>query len=72
MGINQLKSLNKNNLKRTKNFKIFLKNLDEKKYWKNYNVKGSCNYAFPIILNTNSLKKRDYFEKQLNKHLIIR
>ncbi len=70
MGINQLKSLNKNNLKRTKNFKIFLKNLDEKKYWKNYNVKGSCNYAFPIILNTNSLKKRDYFEKQLNKHNI--
>ena len=32
MGINQLKSLNQNNLKRTKNFKIFLQNLDEKKY----------------------------------------
>ena len=70
MGINQLKSLNQNNLKRTKNFKIFLQNLDEKKYWKNYDVKGSCNYAFPIILKTSSLKKRDYFESQLNKYNI--
>ena len=70
IGINQLKSLNQNNLKRTKNFKIFLQNLDEKKYWKNYDVKGSCNYAFPIILKTSSLKKRDYFESQLNKYNI--
>ena len=70
MGINQLKSLNQNNLKRTRNFKIFLQNLDEKKYWKNYDVKGSCNYAFPIILKTSSLKKRDYFESQLNKYNI--
>ena len=31
IGINQLKSLNKNNIKRTKNFKLFLKLIDEKK-----------------------------------------
>ena len=33
LGINQLKSLNKNNTERTKNFEFFLKNLNKKKYW---------------------------------------
>ena len=65
IGINQLKSLDKNNEKRTKNFLFFLKNLDSNKYWLNFDVKGSCNYAFPIILKTTRIKKRDYFEKQL-------
>ena len=49
-GINQLKNLDKNNQVRTKNFLLFLKNLDPKKYWINYDILGSCNYAFPIIL----------------------
>ena len=56
-GINQLKNLDKNNQVRTKNFLLFLKNLDPKKYWINYDIHGSCNYAFPIILKTKSLKK---------------
>ena len=69
-GINQLKNLDKNNHLRTKNFLLFLKNLDPKKYWINYDIHGSCNYAFPIILKTKNLKKRDYFEKQLFKNNI--
>ena len=69
-GINQLKNLDKNNQLRTKNFLLFLKNLDPKKYWINYDTNGSCNYAFPIILKTKNLKKRDYFEKQLFKNNI--
>ena len=69
-GINQLKNLDKNNQLRTKNFLFFLKNLDPKKYWINYDTNGSCNYAFPIILKTKNLKKRDYFEKQLFKNNI--
>jgi CDP-6-deoxy-D-xylo-4-hexulose-3-dehydrase len=69
-GINQLKNLDKNNQLRTKNFLLFLKNLDSKKYWINYDIHGSCNYAFPIILKTKNLKKRDYFEKQLFKNNI--
>ena len=69
-GINQLKNLDKNNQLRTKNFLLFLKNLDPKKYWVNYDINGSCNYAFPIILKTKNLKKRDYFEKQLFKNNI--
>ncbi len=70
LGINQLKSLNSNNLKRTKNFNLFLKNLDSSKYYKNFDLKGSSNYAFPVILKTNNLKKRNYFEKILTQKKI--
>ena len=70
IGINQLKSLNKNNILRTKNFKFFLKNLNSKKYLKNYLLEGSCNYAFPIILNTKSINKRNNFEIQLKRNNI--
>ena len=41
--------------------------LDSKKYWKDFLIKGSSNYAFPIILKTKSLKMRDKFEKYLKK-----
>ena len=69
-GINQLKNLDKNNQLRTKNFLFFLKKLNPKKYWINYYKNGNFNYAFPIILKTKNLKKRDYFEKQLFKNNI--
>ena len=69
-GLNQLKSLDKNNLERTKNLKFFIKNLDKKKYWTDYKINGSSNYAFPIILNTKDIKKRNYFEKVLIKYNI--
>tara|TARA_B100000767_G_C19740283_1_gene525851 strand:+ start:369 stop:1556 length:1188 start_codon:yes stop_codon:yes gene_type:complete len=65
IGLNQLKSLNKNNKKRTLNFTFFLKHLDPKKYFINFDLVGSSNYAFPLILNTKSLKIRDKFEKYL-------
>ena len=67
IGINQLKYLNKNNLLRTKNFKLYLKLLNGNKYWKNFDLIGSSNYAFPIILKTKSIKKRNYFEEELKK-----
>ena len=46
IGINQIKYLNKNNKKRTDNFKFFLQKLDPEKYFINFDVKGSSNYAF--------------------------
>ncbi len=70
IGINQLKKLNVNNQKRTKNFIFFLKNLDTKKYFTNFEIKGSSNYAFPIILNNKKIKIRDKFEKYLMRHNI--
>ena len=65
IGLNQLKSLNKNNEKRKKNFKLFLKLIDKSKYRTDFDIKGSCNYAFPVILKTKKMKKRDNFEKVL-------
>ena len=44
--------------------------LDKNKYFTNYELKGSSNYAFPIILNTKSIKKRNYFENILKKNNI--
>ena len=70
IGINQLKSLNKNNIKRKINFSFFLKKLDKSKYWTDFDLEGSSNYAFPIILKTKNLKKRNYFEKILLKNNI--
>ena len=70
IGINQLKSLDKNNSKRTENFKYFLNKLDSNKFYKNFLVKGSSNYAFPIILNTKSIQTRDRFENYLKKNQI--
>ena len=70
IGLNQLKSLDKNNQKRTINFTLFLKNLDPKKYFINFDLVGSSNYAFPLIINTKSLKVRDKFEKYLTLHNI--
>ncbi len=68
IGINQLKSLNKNNLLRTRNFKLFLKLLDPKKFFIDFDIVGSSNYAFPVILKTTNFKKRDLFEKELLKN----
>jgi len=70
IGISQLRKLDRNNKKRTLNFKYFLSLLDKNKYFTNYEFKGSSNYAFPIILNTKSIKKRNYFENILKKNNI--
>ena len=65
IGLNQLKSLDKNNKKRKENFKFFLKLLDQSKYRTDFQIDGSCNYAFPVILKRKSLKSRNVFEKTL-------
>ena len=62
IGINQLKRLDKNNKIRNRNLKIFLNLIDENKYYKDFELKGCSNYAFPVILKTKSLKIRDKFE----------
>ena len=68
LGINQLKRLDRNNKKRIINFNIFLRSLDKNKYYVDYNIKGNSNYAFPLILKTNSIKQRDLFERALTKN----
>ena len=70
IGLSQIKSLDKNNEIRKKNFKLFLSLLDNKKYRTDFDLKGSCNYAFPLILKKASYKHRDKLEKVLLKNRI--
>jgi len=67
IGINQLKSLDKNNKKRRKNFRLFISLLDKSKYKTTFHLKGSCNYAFPLILNKPDFKFRKILEHSLKK-----
>ena len=72
LGINQIKRLNSNNKKRVGNFSYFIKNIDKKKYFSNFVMKDSCNYAFVIIFNEEyrNLKFRTKFERVLRKNKI--
>ena len=45
------------------NLKYFLNFLDGRKYWKNFDQTGSSNYAFPIILQSNNIKKGTILKK---------
>ena len=54
-GRNQLKRLDANNEKRRANFKCFLDNLDSNKYQTDFDLEGSCNYAFNLVI-----KKPDF------------
>lgn len=50
IGINQLKRLDHHNVLRFHNFKLFLDHLDSKKYFTDYWLEGSVNYAFILIV----------------------
>ena len=72
LGISQLKRLTKNNLKRSKNFNLFLKNLDKNKFFVKFNTLGSVNYGLIILLNQEIANKniREKLEKILKTHNI--
>lgn len=50
IGLSQLKRLEENNQRRIENFGLFLKNLDPKKYFTDFQTDGAVNYAFVILL----------------------
>ena len=62
IGLSQLKRLDRNNKVRSDNLNLFLKLLDNKKYYLDFDLKGNSNYAFPLILKKKSLKNRDHLE----------
>lgn len=66
IGRNQLKRLDANNIKRRKHFRIFLENLDSDKYRTDFDLEGSCNYAFNLIINKPDSRFRDRVEKALS------
>ena len=50
IGRNQLKRLDANNACRCRNLEIFLSELDPNLYFTDFDARGSCNYAFTLIL----------------------
>ena len=70
IGLNQLKRLDKNNKLRTINFKIFLKHLSETYYRTNFELEGSSNYAFPLVLKKANFNDRDLLEKVMKNNNI--
>lgn len=65
LGRSQLKRLDDNNEKRRRNFRIFLENLDPEKYRTDFDLEGSCNYAFNLIIRKPDPIFRDNVEKML-------
>lgn len=65
IGRNQLKRLDENNIKRRRNFEIFLKHLDPDKYRTDFELEGSCNYALNLIIRQPDPQLRDRVEKTM-------
>ena len=67
IGRNQLKRLDENNEKRKKNLLLFLDNLDPNQYRTDFDLDGSCNYAFNLVLKEADPDFRNKVEKAMNK-----
>ena len=65
LGRSQLSRLDKNNEKRRENFEQFIKNLDPRKYRTGFDLEGSCNYAFNLVLKKADPNFRDIVESAL-------
>ncbi len=67
LGRSQLKRLDENNVRRRKNFELFLKNLDSSKYRTDFDLEGSCNYAFNLVIKEPNPEFRDRVEEAMRK-----
>lgn len=66
LGRSQLKKLDANNELRTRNFKLFLSLIDPEKYRTDFEVEGSCNYAFNLVLKNPDFAFRDRLEAAMH------
>jgi len=67
LGRNQLKRLDENIKKRNRNFKIFLDHLDNNKFRTDFDLEGSSNYAFNLILKNADSALRNKVESALTE-----
>jgi CDP-6-deoxy-D-xylo-4-hexulose-3-dehydrase len=67
LGRSQLKRLDQNNECRRANLRLFLDHLDPDKYRTDFEVEGSCNYAFTLILQRPDPAFRAHVEQQLRE-----
>ncbi len=65
LGLSQLKRLDQNNVDRRENLKIFLDNLDSQKFYTDFDLEGSCNYALNLVLKDPNPKFRNALEARL-------
>jgi CDP-4-dehydro-6-deoxyglucose reductase, E1 len=65
LGRSQLQRLDQNNERRRANLRLFLDHLDSEKYRTDFEVEGSCNYAFTLILKQPDPAFRDRLEQSL-------
>lgn len=68
IGRSQLKRIDENNKIRSRNLEVFLANLDSEKYQTDFEVKGSCNYAFTLVLKKKDPLLRDKIMKVLKSY----
>jgi len=68
LGRSQLKRLDANNEKRKKNFKTFLDNLNSEKFRTDFDLDGSCNYAFNLVIRKPDNEFRDRLERTMKKN----
>ncbi len=65
LGLNQLKRLDANNIRRNENKKLFLSKLNPKKYYVDFDQEGMSNYALNLVLQ----KPDDGFRDRLTSKL---
>lgn len=70
LGRSQLKRLDTNNARRQENLKVFLGNLDSSRFRTDFDVDGSCNYAFNLIIKDADPIFRDRLESAMRAHNI--
>ena len=67
LGLEQLSRLDENNRIRTRNLKHFLSLLDSEIFQTDFNVVGSSNYAFTLVLKKPDMARRGKVEKILRE-----
>ena len=68
LGRSQLKRLDENNIKRIKNFETFLNHLNSDKYRTDFDLNGSCNYAFNLVIKDPDPEFRDKLENVMRQN----
>ena len=70
LGINQLKRLNFNVKKRNQNHNYFLKKINKSKFYTEFDLSGSSNYAFNLIMRETDINFANRLMKNLTKNRI--
>lgn len=70
LGLNQLKRLNNNIFKRNQNHQYFLSKINKSKFFTDFDLNGSSNYAFNLIMKNKDGVFVNKLIKNLTKHKI--